>query len=242
MLSGKEFISDYDENSEDIERWFSIKCPQKYRRFADLLQSNGEEPTWRRIKDLYRYDKRLIFNSFRYISFLEEYLRAIVVRFEGDTEESYQNWQEKNLSHLFKPVTELLREEKGEAYASEFSNNLDNVRVLRNHISHNRIILELDIDTVFNSLYNVLPEQYRTGFARDIVGCVNNLEISARWGWKSPRYVSVDLEFSTGGDKKGTPPEDRKCSIIQIGAVKVTDTQKECRQWHVRLIPGREYD
>ena len=97
MLSGKEFISDYDENSEDIERWFSIKCPQKYRRFAELLESNGEESTWSRIKDLYRYDKRLIFNSFRYISFLEEYLRAIVVRSEGDTEESYQKWQEKNL-------------------------------------------------------------------------------------------------------------------------------------------------
>ena len=55
-------------------------------------------------------------------------------------------------------------------------------------------------------------------------------------------YVSIDLEFSTGGDKRGTPPEDRKCSIIEIGAVKVTGKRMECRHWYVRLLPGREYD
>ena len=110
MLNGREFISDYDDNMEDIEHWFSLKCPQKYRHFAVLLKNNGEKTTWSKVKDLYRYDKRLIFNSFRYISFLEEHLRAIVVGSEGGTEESYSKWQEAILFELFEPIEKIVSE------------------------------------------------------------------------------------------------------------------------------------
>ena len=175
MLSGKEFISDYDENSEDIERWFSIKCPQKYRRFAELLESNGEESTWCRVKDLYRYDKRLIFNSFRYISFLEEYLRAIVVRSEGDTEESYDIWQEKYLYDLIRPVSTIL--------GPEYGKELSKVKELRNHISHNKIVLELDFKDIFDSLLRCLPDAYRDGFVKDITTAAKGLEVSEKWIW-----------------------------------------------------------
>ena len=193
MPSGKEFISDYEANKKGIDYWFSIKCSQKYRRFAELLQKNGEEPTWNRVRDLYRYDKRLMFNSFRYISFLEEYLRAIVVRNEGDTEEVYSKWQKKNLSDLIEPVTHLMEIERGKTIASEFSANLKKVKQLRNYIAHNRILLELDFDAVFRSLYNVLPDNYRMGFVKDIMHCSDNLEVHAKWKWKSPRYAAVDL-------------------------------------------------
>lgn len=106
MLTGKEFISDYEKNREDIEKWFSIKCPEKYQRFAKLLESNGEDPTWKRIVDLYRYDKRLIFNCFRYLSFLEEYLRAIVVRHE-DIEDTYEKWQKETMWELEKELQKM---------------------------------------------------------------------------------------------------------------------------------------
>ena len=34
-------------------------------------------------------------------------------------------------------------------------------------------------------------------------------------------YVSIDLEFNGNRDPKNTPLEDRICSIIEIGAVKI---------------------
>ena len=72
MSTPRDFIIDYDENRKDIEKWLSIKCEQKYRRFAELLKENGIETTWKNISELYRYDKRLLFNAFRYISFEEQ--------------------------------------------------------------------------------------------------------------------------------------------------------------------------
>ena len=175
MSIGSDFITDYEENREDIERWFSIKCPQKYRRFSQLLESNGEEPTWNRVRDLYRYDKRLIFNSFRYISFLEEYLRAMVVRSEGDTEESYKKWQEKNLAHLIGPVSSI----KG----PEYGKDLYRVKKLRNYISHNKIVLELEFKDIFDSLLRCLPDTYRNGFVKDITTATKGLEVNEKWIW-----------------------------------------------------------
>ena len=175
MSIGSDFITDYEENREDIERWFSIKCPQKYRRFSQLLESNGEEPTWNKVKDLYRYDKRLIFNSFRYVSFLEEYLRAMVVRSEGNTEESYGRWQEKYLSDLIKPVSVIM--------GSEYGKNLSKVKELRNCISHNRIVLESDFKGIFDSLLRCLPETYRMGFVKDMTSAANGLGVNEKWIW-----------------------------------------------------------
>ena len=37
------------------------------------------------------------------------------------------------------------------------------------------------------------------------------------------RYVSIDLEFSGNRDSKKTPLNERKCSIIEIGAVRFID-------------------
>ena len=179
MLTGKEFISDYDENKEDIEKWFSIKCPEKYRRFAELLESNGENPTWKRVVDLYRYDKRLIFNCFRYLSFLEEYLRAIVVRHE-EKEESYDEWQKKYMKDLEKEIIRLHKEELlfDNPYLEK---DIDNVRELRNAVSHNKILLEEPLNEYIESLIRVLPETYRDKCRKDIVGCNKELNVSEHW-------------------------------------------------------------
>ena len=179
MLTGKEFISDYEENKEDIGKWFSIKCPEKYQRFAELLESNGEDPTWKRIVDLYRYDKRLIFNCFRYLSFLEEYLRAIVVRNEGE-EGSYDKWQEKYLKDLER---ELMRMHKEgiQVDNQNLEKDIHNVRELRNTVSHNKIVLEEPFREYLESLIRMLPEEYQENCREDLIDCSKNLEISEHW-------------------------------------------------------------
>ena len=180
MLTGKEFISDYESNREDIDKWLSIKCPEKYQQFAKLLKSNGEECTWKNISHLYRYDKRLIFNCFKYISFLEEYLRAIVVRFEGD-EESYHTWQTKSLGQLEKRMKTLILDDKLKMADLKFVEHIDDVRELRNTVSHNKIILEIPCQRYLRSLLALLPENYRDGFRSDMRDCADDLCISDHW-------------------------------------------------------------
>ena len=180
MLTGKEFISDYDSHRKDIEKWFSIKCPEKYRKFAELLKNGGEDPTWVRIVDLYRYDKRLIFNCYRYLSFLEEYLRAIVVRQEGG-KESYDQWQDRTLGELEERIKTIIKSGGQISGVPQFENYIGHVRNLRNAISHNKIVLELPYRECINSLLMMLPETYRKGFREEINDCAKELDVSDRW-------------------------------------------------------------
>lgn len=179
MLTGKEFVSDYEENKEDIEKWFSIKCPEKYRRFAELLESNGEDPTWKRIVDLYKYDKRLIVNCFKYLSFLEEHLRAIVVRHENK-ENAYEKWQKETMWELEMKLQKMYR--NGFHFDNpNLEKDIDNVRELRNAVSHNRILLEEPLSEYIGSLIRMLPETYREKCRRDLVGCSKGLIVSGYW-------------------------------------------------------------
>ena len=54
-------------------------------------------------------------------------------------------------------------------------------------------------------------------------------------------YVSIDLEFSAGGNNMELPPEERRSSIIEIGAVKISDGRTETFSTDVRLLPGRGF-
>ena len=181
MQEGREFISDYEDNKEEIERWFSIKCEQKYRQFAALLESKGEETTWINIRDLYRYDKRLIFNCFRYISFLEEYLRASIVRNAEDKEGEYRELQEVNLNHLINPVIGLYIEGKFEFEGKDLRESLKMVKKLRNCISHNRIVLETDYESEINALRDLLPLEHSDKFEKTIKGSRDKLSVSEGW-------------------------------------------------------------
>lgn len=181
MHKGKEFISDYDENKDDIEYWFSIKCEQKYERFAELLKSKEEETTWANVKDLYRYDKRLIFNCFKYISFLEEYLRATIVRNSVNKDAKYKELQKSNLSDLINPIIELNDQGIFCYDRSHLENDLHSVKTLRNFISHNKIVLETDYKSEITALRDLLPSNYTEGFERIISESSNGLSVSDKW-------------------------------------------------------------
>lgn len=54
-------------------------------------------------------------------------------------------------------------------------------------------------------------------------------------------YVSIDLEFSAGGNSMKLLPEERRSSIIEIGAVKISDGKTETFSADVRPLPGRGF-
>ena len=182
MQEGREFISDYEDNKEEIERWFSIKCEQKYRQFAKLLESRGEETTWINVRDLYRYDKRLIFNCFKYISFLEEYLRASIVRNSEDKEGKYAELQEAYLSDLIGPIIELYEKGKFRFDGGNLKKTLKKVKDLRNCISHNKIVLEKgDYASELEALRDLLPPEHSDSFVKTIKESRKNLVVSQKW-------------------------------------------------------------
>ncbi len=181
MSRGSEFINDYDENKEDIEKWFSIKSERKYREYAELLREKGLETTWSSITSLYRYDKRLIFNSFRYISFLEEYLRAKVVNSEGNTDETYHKWQGRYLRELKKPILNLVRNGVLSGDCNQINSDFDLVNELRNTVMHAKILISKDYVPMLNALERMLPETYREGFRDNIRSCTKNLNLSDIW-------------------------------------------------------------
>jgi hypothetical protein len=172
MSTADDFITDYEKNKADIEKWMSIKCEQKYRQFAVLLEKEGVETTWKKVADLYRYDKRLLFNAFRYISFEEEYLRAKAVRVSEDQEKEYKKLQGKTMDGLIKELKD------SDLIGDDEMRGLEKVKALRNAVSHNRIILEeKDAEEEFISLFKALPEEYRKGFAKNIHDCTSGLDI-----------------------------------------------------------------
>lgn len=60
----------------EVDYWLKLKGEYKYLSLMQLL--DAEDRTWHNIDDLYRYDKRLQINIFRYFCMFEEYLRALI--------------------------------------------------------------------------------------------------------------------------------------------------------------------
>ena len=50
----KDRIIDYDANKEEADRWLNLKGIAKYEQFADILDENNIEITWKNIDDLAR--------------------------------------------------------------------------------------------------------------------------------------------------------------------------------------------
>ena len=171
---------DYDKYKKEIDHWFALKGETKYLEFVNLLKEHDEEVYWKKVRDTYKYDKRLLVNIFKYLSFFEEFLRAQIW---GITGENYNQWEKKCLFNIIEKVIDL----KNEITYQEFSvdnleNHINQINYLRNRVSHNKIILTCkyegaDIKTILINLKNTLPQSYKQGFTRSINSCVLNLKV-----------------------------------------------------------------
>lgn len=179
-MSAKEEIIDYYEYSEEIEKWLALKGETKYLRFAKLLTKNNIPVRWVTLKDTYRYDKRLLVNIFKYLSFFEEFLRAQIWNI---SKASYQSVED---CFLHKVMGEIIAIKDKISY-SEFpigalTRNKDLINYLRNCVAHNKIILEsekngFDIKDILNAFKDCLPESYQQNFATAINNCVFGLNV-----------------------------------------------------------------
>ena len=179
-MSAKETIIDYSEHSEEIEKWLALKGETKYLRFAGLLVKNEIPVRWVTLKDTYRYDKRLLVNIFKYLSFFEEFLRAQIWNINKASYQRVEN------CHLREVMEEIITIEDKILYR-EFSiaaltRNKGLINYLRNCVAHNKIILESEknsaqIKDILIAFKDCLPESYQQNFAADINKCGFGLNV-----------------------------------------------------------------
>ena len=179
-MSAKIEIIDYNLHANEIEHWIALKGETKYVRFASLLKAKGAAVEWNVLKDTYRYDKRLMVNIFKYLSFFEEFLRAQIWNV---SQTSYEKLESEFLSKVMAEVVRLKEQIHYDGFSIELlSKNKDLINHLRNCVSHNKIILETqtdgsDIKEILISFMKTLPKTYQHGFSSDINKCANGLNI-----------------------------------------------------------------
>ena len=103
-MSATEEIIDYKKYAEEIEKWLVLKGEIKYMHFVALLKSKAVPVLWQTLKDTYRYDKRLLVNSFKYLSFFEEYLRALLW---NSKERSYKKLEDESFKNIMQKVVDI---------------------------------------------------------------------------------------------------------------------------------------
>lgn len=176
MMELKNRIINYNENKEQVDKWLNLKGVVKYEKFANILEKNNIEITWKNLDDLVRYDKRLLINCFKYLSFYEDYLRALIWNLNKT---SYDKLEQSFLKEI---IDEVLKNENLLNNAIDFTclkNNKKNINMLRNSVSHNKIILSIpNIKEVLNNFKDSLPKDYQTSFIDSINSCDKNLILS----------------------------------------------------------------
>ncbi|MDR0850758.1 MAG: hypothetical protein LBN07_04785 [Christensenellaceae bacterium] len=170
MKGIKDKIIDYEQNKEEIEKWLYVKGEEKYNEYFIILEKYNIKTTWESLSQLYRYDKRLIFNLFKYFSMFEEYLRAIILRHNKQTDYEVLNRQ------LFSVIIKRNKDVLEKYFNYE---QLEQLIELRNAVAHTIIIVDNDLLTgKISLLKNLLPQAYKENFSNNINESVKGLEIS----------------------------------------------------------------
>lgn len=177
-MSLQEKIIDYQQHKEDIEHWTLLKGDFRYERIISFMEGKGIACTWSNITNYIKYDKRILINSFRYLTFLEEFYKSIlnretnipvgnIIRMEfRDTLEEYLKLE--NMINYDEMALDILASKK------------EAIIEFRNSVCHNKILLDRKFDgetlvQLLNVLLKVLPKSSRKGFAHDINGCSKGL-------------------------------------------------------------------
>ena len=203
----EEMVYKNSEERAEAQKYIALKGIFQYRRVINYCKVAEEKPTYKKVSDLYRYDKRLRDTLYVYLSTLEEFLRALLGNeFEDNESKLNKTARFKNKQSQYCSVSltleQLTLKELNDMVLvnkSMFKNiydlhvlelNLDALRVLRNKVGHHNFLLaetynECSIDGVVNNtlkqniinLKYLLPCDFRQGFITSINKCVQGLSL-----------------------------------------------------------------
>ena len=202
----KDLITDYEENKGDIIKWTTLKGEYRYKKLIEFLKSNKIPLEWKNITNYMKYDKRILYNSFKYIVVLEELFKSMIAKNSLYREEDlltmdFKTALEKLLS-LNKKVEfegidyERLKKEKGA------------INSFRNAVAHNKMLLNRkfrgpeeyrnhipgkSLGEVLDIYKQIIPESYMTGFCNDIYNSKNGLDINSKFIFLKPDSTLTEL-------------------------------------------------
>lgn len=146
-----------------------------------ILSQHEMTLTWKHISNLYRYNKRLIFNLFKYISFFEEYLRAILIRHNGDNIRSPKSLDRLLLSKLNALILDSIPTNLESIFGLDLiiiKTKLYRINCLRSMVAHNKVLVKnTEYNKMIMDLHDMLPKHYRQGLMSDLQKCESKLLI-----------------------------------------------------------------
>lgn len=161
-----DLIIDYDENIDEIKKWTYLKGEKKYLEFVKLFNNYNIPVKWKTLDDTFRYDKRLMFNIFRYISMFEDYIRALILN------KTNRTFNDMNENYFLREMEIIINEKQlfdGDLNTELLSQCYKDINVIRRTICHNKIILQIgDFKCKLTDFMNVLPINYRENFKKEI--------------------------------------------------------------------------
>lgn len=169
----REFIKDYKEQKEDVEKWFELKGLYNYCMYANILLKHKEDIYWEKLTHIFRYDKRLHFTLYKYVSLIEEFYRSLLFKLDLYTNEK------QILKLSFSKLLELIKEHKEKINSSYLNKEIlrsgnDKVVIqIRNDIAHSKILLgskfqELSLTQALIEFEKWLPNSYVLSFKKSI--------------------------------------------------------------------------
>jgi len=171
------------------------------------------------IATTFRYDKRIRTVIYKYIGFIEEYLRAIISNnYPDDIPESIKIYDYKKLhingnktydtvsDMLFSSLVKQFNKMNNTIISSSFNNYrkeyMEYVIDLRNAVSHNRFLLNYDsfhnkscLKENIKILYSVLPDFLQDNFVNELNACQNPKpnKKENQTDWDLPKSLIINL-------------------------------------------------
>lgn len=193
---------------EDALKYIALKGMVQYQRIINYCKNlSNKLPTYTKVSNLYRYDKRLRDNLYIYMATVEEFMRACIGnKFEDNDADLVKTEDFIKKQNKYKSVSLTLEQlTLGELIQLVLKNkilfqnvynlealkmNLNAFRVLRNKISHHNFLFaeiyekcminNIVDKTIKHNIDNVkflLPNEYRQGFSKTINECIKDLQI-----------------------------------------------------------------
>lgn len=175
MLIEKEII-DYNDNVQDINHWVTLKGEIRYEKIIIFLHEKNIECSWKNISSYMKYDKRILFNTFKYIVVLEELYKSFVAREKRKT----KVWN-KNFDNAYSEYLSIGSKAQYDSIDLKvMEKEQSTIRKFRNDVVHNKILLDRKyggktLEEVLYIFIKILPKEYRHGFITDINSCSNGL-------------------------------------------------------------------
>lgn len=192
---------------KNAQKYIKLKGVVQYNRVIDYCKQNSIESTYKTVSSLYRYDKRLRDNLYRYIGTVEEYIRAIIGNVYEDKyaelfktdkfEKKYSKFYSVSLTLENLTFGDLIDIALNNRFLFEniydlenLKNNFTALRVLRNKVSHHNFLLTENYENCViknftdNSLkFNIenlryfLPKEFQSRFIEVINKCTLGLSL-----------------------------------------------------------------